>query len=84
MAVCSRDPRGHWLKPHFSKNEVAKSGGLAVLLKKLRGDVQVARGEEVLIKYVFNCRNVLSAGLSGRVALPVDGPESGKRRNSSQ
>ena len=26
MADFSRDPRGHWLKPHFSKNEVAKSG----------------------------------------------------------
>jgi hypothetical protein len=26
MAVFSRDPREHWLKPHFSKNEVANSG----------------------------------------------------------
>ena len=26
MTVFSRDPREHWLKPHFSKNEVAKSG----------------------------------------------------------
>ena len=27
MAVFSRDPREHWLKQHFSKNEVANSGG---------------------------------------------------------
>ena len=26
MAVFSRNPREHWLKPLFSKNEVAKSG----------------------------------------------------------
>jgi hypothetical protein len=26
MATFSRDPREHWLKPHFSKNEVANSG----------------------------------------------------------
>ena len=26
MAVVSRNPREHWLKPLFSKNEVAKSG----------------------------------------------------------
>ena len=26
MAVFSRDPREHWLKQHFSKNEVANSG----------------------------------------------------------
>ena len=26
MADVSRDPREHWLKPHFSKNEVANSG----------------------------------------------------------
>ena len=26
MADFSRDPREHWLKPHFSKNEVANSG----------------------------------------------------------
>ena len=26
MAVFSRYPREHWLKPHFSKNEVANSG----------------------------------------------------------
>ena len=27
MADVSCDPREHWLKPRFSKNEVAKSGG---------------------------------------------------------
>jgi len=27
MAAFSRGPREHWLKPHFSKNQVAKSGG---------------------------------------------------------
>lgn len=26
MADFSRDPREHWLKPRFSKNEVANSG----------------------------------------------------------
>ena len=26
MALFSRDPREHWLKSRFSKNEVAKSG----------------------------------------------------------
>ena len=26
MAVSSRDPREHWLKTHFLKNEVANSG----------------------------------------------------------
>ena len=26
MDDVSRDPREHWLKPHFSKNEVANSG----------------------------------------------------------
>ncbi len=30
MAAFSRHPHEHWLKPHFSKNEVANSGlGLA-------------------------------------------------------
>ena len=27
MAISSRDPREHWLKTHFLKNEVANSGG---------------------------------------------------------
>ena len=26
MALFSRGPHEYWLKPHFSKNEVAKSG----------------------------------------------------------
>ena len=26
MAAFSRHPHEHWLKPHFSKNEVANSG----------------------------------------------------------
>jgi len=26
MAVFSRDPREHWLKPQFSENQVANSG----------------------------------------------------------
>ena len=30
MAVFSRHPREHWLKPHFSKNEVANSGRLTL------------------------------------------------------
>ena len=36
MAVFSRDPREHWLKPHFSKNEVANSGDQACMLVKKR------------------------------------------------
>jgi hypothetical protein len=28
MAFFSRDPREHWLKPRYSKNEVANSGRL--------------------------------------------------------
>ena len=31
MAVVSRNPREHWLKPHFLKNEVANSGGWLVV-----------------------------------------------------
>lgn len=41
MAVFSRDPREHWLKPHFSKKEVANSGG--VREPKERGRRQVPR-----------------------------------------
>ena len=35
IAVFPRDPREHWLKPHFSKNEVAKSGGDAAHLPRI-------------------------------------------------
>ena len=32
MAVFSRHPREHWLKPHFSKNEVANSGNVPAVV----------------------------------------------------
>jgi len=36
MAIFSRGPHEYWLKPHFSKNEVAKSGvNYRELVKKI-------------------------------------------------
>jgi hypothetical protein len=32
MAAFSRGPREHWLKPHFSENEVANSGCIKTLI----------------------------------------------------
>ena len=35
MATFSRGPREHWLKPHFSKIQVAKSGYTIILISVL-------------------------------------------------
>ena len=37
MADFSRDPREHWLKPRFSKNEVANSGNVMEFFLALDG-----------------------------------------------
>ena len=50
MAIFSRGPHEYWLKPHFSKNEVAKSGLLEIAERYAIGSAESILSE---VKSVF-------------------------------
>ena len=47
MALFSRGPHEYWLKPHFSKNEVAKSGGEYKRLDNVVGEMETCPAKDV-------------------------------------
>ena len=49
MADVSRNPREHWLKPLFSKNEVAKSG----YISRRGAERQSSQSLSPLLEHVF-------------------------------
>ena len=53
MADFSRDPREHWLKPRFSKNEVAKSG-----LPRIGSAAGVALGVDRLVMALTGAKTI--------------------------
>ena len=52
MAVFSRDPREHWPKPHFSKNEVAKSGPYLRLLAECDTEARLEEWKKAMVSAV--------------------------------
>ena len=49
MAAFSRDPREHWLKPYFSKNEVANSGYITSPLTMQYGFIDLCIADDFLV-----------------------------------